>query len=78
MEHVITQTWLLAPWAMLWLVLFRALLVRAGILPPTCPRCGRPFERRRMGDSVCRCEAKQASTRLALPSPRWRGWRARG
>jgi hypothetical protein len=50
---MITQTWLLAPWAMLWIVLVRALLVRAGVLPPTCNRCGLRFERRHLGGAVC-------------------------
>ena len=46
---------LLAPYAMLWLVLMRALLVRANVLAPTCPRCGLKFERDRLGDPICLC-----------------------
>ena len=30
---------MLAPYAMLWIVRMRALLVRANVLAPTCPRC---------------------------------------
>jgi hypothetical protein len=46
---------LLPIYAMLWIVLFRALLVRARVLPPTCGRCGRRFERRALGEPVCSC-----------------------
>jgi hypothetical protein len=46
---------LIAPYLMLWLVLMRALLVRAKLLPPTCARCGRRFERERLGEPVCAC-----------------------
>jgi hypothetical protein len=45
----------LAPYAMLWLVLMRALLVRARLLAPTCSRCGLRLERIRLGDRVCAC-----------------------
>ena len=40
---------------MAWIVIFRALLVRAKLLPPTCGRCGLRFERRRLGETVCGC-----------------------
>jgi hypothetical protein len=40
---------------MLWLALFRALLVRARVLPATCGRCGRRLERGQLGETVCRC-----------------------
>ena len=39
----------------LWASLFRAMLVRAQILPPTCGRCGLRFERRQLGELVCSC-----------------------
>ena len=78
-RSVITQTWLLAPWAMLWIVLVRGLLVRAGILPPTCNRCGLQFERRKLGGGVCRCAPKgQSAWWTWFASPRWKGRRARG
>jgi len=51
----VTTTALLAPWAMLWLVLFRALLVQAGLLPPRCSRCGLSLERRFLGEPICSC-----------------------
>jgi hypothetical protein len=46
---------MLAPYAMLWIVLMRALLVRAGVLDPTCPRCGLKLERDRISEQVCAC-----------------------
>ena len=46
---------MLAPYAMLWLVLMRALLVRAQVLAPTCSRCGLRLERERLGDRICGC-----------------------
>jgi hypothetical protein len=47
---------MLAPYAMLWLVLMRALLVRAKVLAPTCSRCGLKLERNRLGERVCSCD----------------------
>jgi hypothetical protein len=46
---------IVAPYAMLWLVLMRALLVRARVLAPTCPRCGLRLERAQLGERVCGC-----------------------
>jgi hypothetical protein len=46
---------MLAPYAMVWLVLMRALLVQARVLAPTCPRCARKLERDRLGEPVCAC-----------------------
>jgi hypothetical protein len=40
----------------LWATLMRALLVKAQVLPATCARCGRRFERRVLGEPVCRCD----------------------
>jgi hypothetical protein len=45
----------LVPWAMVWVVLLRALLVQADLLPRTCRRCARPVERRELGEDVCSC-----------------------
>ena len=45
----------LAPYAMLWIVLMRALLVRARLVAPTCARCGLTRERRRLGERICAC-----------------------
>jgi hypothetical protein len=42
-------------YAFLWATLMRALLVKARVLPPTCARCGRLFERRALGQPVCTC-----------------------
>ena len=46
---------ILIAYALLWATLMRALLVKARILPATCARCGRPFERRALGEPVCGC-----------------------
>ena len=43
-------------YALLWATLMRALLVKARLLPPTCARCGLPFERRALGERVCGCD----------------------
>jgi hypothetical protein len=40
-----------------WVTVARAVLVYAQKLPPTCRDCGRRFQRRHMGEPVCRCEA---------------------
>lgn len=40
--------------------LTRALLVKARLAPATCPLCGLPFERHRLGDPVCRCSRDDA------------------
>jgi hypothetical protein len=38
-----------------WAALMRALFVKAELLPATCARCGLRYERRGLGDPVCRC-----------------------
>jgi hypothetical protein len=43
-------------YALFWATLMRALLVKARLLPPTCARCGLPFERRALGERVCGCD----------------------
>jgi len=50
----------LLPYAALWVVLVRGLLVAAKLVPPMCGRCGLDLERRRLGDPVCR-RAQEAS-----------------
>jgi hypothetical protein len=42
-----------------WASLMRALLVKADLLPATCARCGRRFERHSLGEPVCRCHEHQ-------------------
>jgi predicted amidohydrolase len=43
------------PYLVLWIAMMRAHLVRAQIPPATCNRCGRPYERRELGETVCSC-----------------------
>ena len=40
---------------LIWIVLFRALLVSARVVPPSCRECGLALERRHLGDPVCSC-----------------------
>jgi hypothetical protein len=46
---------LLVLYAVLWATLMKALLVRYEIIPASCSRCGQVFERRSLGEPVCRC-----------------------
>ena len=46
---------LVLAYAAFWVVLFRALLVRAGIVPSSCARCGLLFERQELGQAICSC-----------------------
>ncbi|HXH88106.1 MAG TPA: hypothetical protein VNI55_05820 [Gaiellaceae bacterium] len=39
----------------LWTTLLKALLVRARVIPASCVRCGRPFERSELGEQICCC-----------------------
>ncbi|MDQ2982386.1 MAG: hypothetical protein M3R70_00455 [Actinomycetota bacterium] len=45
----------LVPYLLLFVAFMRALLVRAEVLPPTCARCGLKYERKHLGENVCRC-----------------------
>jgi hypothetical protein len=38
-----------------WAIVARAVLVYTRVLPPTCDGCGRKFERRYLGEQICRC-----------------------
>jgi hypothetical protein len=40
-----------------WAVLMRALAAAARPGRSMCARCGRPLERRRLGEPICRCHA---------------------
>jgi len=42
-------------YAVLWVVLMKALFIRAKVIPAECPRCGRLFERRELGGAICSC-----------------------
>jgi hypothetical protein len=50
-----TSPVLFLPYFALWAALMRALLVKAGVLAPTCARCGLRYERRHLGETVCCC-----------------------
>jgi hypothetical protein len=49
--------WLVLPTFVLWATLMRGLLVAAKLLPQCCRRCGLAFERRELGEPVCRCSS---------------------
>jgi hypothetical protein len=51
-----TSSAFLVPWAMIWVVLLRALLVEADLLPRTCRRCALPLERHHVGEDICSCD----------------------
>jgi hypothetical protein len=49
-------TELLIGYAVLWVVLLKALLMRARVIPAECGRCGLLFERRELGQTICACD----------------------
>jgi hypothetical protein len=51
-----TSPTLIALYLTVWAVLTTALAVAAKPARSTCARCALPFERRRLGDPVCRCQ----------------------
>jgi hypothetical protein len=46
---------LILPYFVLWATLMKTLLVKANLVPASCGRCGRTFERRQLGEAVCSC-----------------------
>jgi hypothetical protein len=50
-----TSPVMIALFLVVWAVLLKALAAAADPARATCARCGRPFERRRLGEPVCRC-----------------------
>ncbi len=53
MRHDVSAPLLLV---LAWATIARALLVSVHKLPATCTRCGLRYERRQLGERVCRCE----------------------
>jgi transposase-like protein len=49
------STEMVVGYAVLWIVLFKALCMRAGIVRAECPRCGQVYERRELGGIICTC-----------------------
>ena len=58
---------LVVAYAVLWVVLLKALFARARVIPAECARCGLLFERRELGQPVCRCDPLLASGARRLP-----------
>ena len=46
---------LLIAYGFLSLTLLKPLLVRAQMIQASCARCGKPYERRELGQPVCNC-----------------------
>ena len=42
-------------YAVLWVVLLKALYMRGRVIPAECPRCGHLYERRELGGVICTC-----------------------
>ena len=51
-----TSSSFLLPWAMVWVVLLRTLLVEADLLPRICSRCSLPVQRSQVGEEICSCD----------------------
>ena len=49
------EIWIPLLLVLAWATVARAMLVHVQKLPPTCARCGLRYERRRLGETVCRC-----------------------
>lgn len=47
---------LVVGYAVLWVVLLKALFIRARVIPAECPRCGLKFERQELGGAICCCD----------------------
>ena len=54
-ESMSMNTQLVLGYAVLWVVLIKALFMRAGIVRAECPRCGHVYERRELGGAICTC-----------------------
>jgi hypothetical protein len=50
-----TSSGMILPYLVFAATLMRALAVKADIAPPSCSHCGRPRERRHLGEQICRC-----------------------
>jgi hypothetical protein len=49
------STEMIVGYAVLWIVLLKALFMRHGVVRAECPRCGRVYERRELGGVICTC-----------------------
>ncbi len=56
-EGMRQDLWIPLVLVLTWATVARAMLVSVQKLPPTCGTCGRRFERRHLGETVCRCHA---------------------
>jgi hypothetical protein len=49
------STEMIVGYAVLWVVLLKALFMRHNVVRAECPRCGRAYERRELGGAICTC-----------------------
>lgn len=56
-EKMRLDLWILLLVVLVSATVARAVLVAVHKLPPTCDTCGRRYERRHLGERVCRCHA---------------------
>jgi hypothetical protein len=52
-----TSSSFVLPYLVLAATLMRALAVKSQFAAPSCGRCGRPLERRYLGEQICRCSS---------------------
>ena len=55
MRSMSMNSQLIMGYAVVWVVLIKALFIRACVIPAECSRCGRQFERRELGGMICTC-----------------------
>ena len=55
MRSMSMNSQLIVGYAVLWVVLLKALFIRARVIPAECPRCGHQFERSELGGTICTC-----------------------
>ena len=48
-------TQLMLAYAVLWATLMKPLLERAELIPTSCTRCGKLYERQELGQAICTC-----------------------
>ena len=59
-------------YAVLWVVLMKALFMRASVIPAACARCGLLFERRELGGAICSCNRAQKTSSAGVTAARRR------
>ena len=55
MRSMAMNAQMIVGYAVLWVVLIKALYMRGRVIPAECPRCGHLYERRELGGAICTC-----------------------